>query len=359
MTRRHVRSGRHSFLTALLAVLGWIAGPAANGLLAAPIDIPTRFAGTEYLDVSQFGARYGLKPADAAPGSRLVLKSTWTEIALEADSRESSVNGLRVFLGDPVRQYRGRLLLSRHDAEKTFLPLLLPGSGQVKVPHLKFIVIDPGHGGRDPGKENHRLNVNEKTLTLDTARRLKRVLETMGYRVQLTRDDDRHLGPDKVTDLQNRTLLANGARADLFISLHFNAVEAGADKVTGVEVYTLTPQHQFSTADASRQDRSGAAAATPGNAHDHWNIALGYQVHRHMIQGLRAADRGLKRARWAVLRDAECPAILIEAGFLSNDAEARKIATPEYRQQIAETIADGVQAYGNILAGVRRKGAEH
>lgn len=359
MTGRHVRICRHNWLAVIVTVLGWVAGPAAGNLGAAPVDIPLRIAGVEYLDARQFGARYGLKPTASATGNKLTLQSAWTEIVLEADSREASINGLRVFLGDPVRLQRGRLWLSRHDGEKTFLPLLLPGSGQHDVPRLKLIVIDPGHGGRDPGKENHRLKVNEKTLTLDTARRLQRVLETMGYKVQLTRDDDRHLGPDKVSDLQNRALQANRAGADLFISLHYNAVEAGADKVTGVEIYTLTPQHQFSTADADRQDRSGAAAANPGNAHDHWNMALGYQVHRHLIKDLRAADRGLKRARWAVLRDVACPAILIEAGFLSNDAEARKIATPEYRQKIAVAIADGVQAYGNILAGVRRKGAGH
>lgn len=357
MTGRHVRICRPRVLTVILTVLGWVAALAAGSLSAAPVDIPLRIAGVEYLDAGRFGARYGLKPTTAAAGNQLTLKSAWTEIVLEADSRESSINGLRVFLGDPVRLHRGRLLLSRHDVEKSFMPLLLPGSGQDQVPELKRIVIDPGHGGRDPGKENHRLKVNEKTLTLDTARRLQRVLEAMGYKVQLTREDDRHLGPDKVSDLQNRALQANRDGADLFISLHYNAVEAGADKVTGVEIYTLTPQHQFSTADADRKDRSGAAAASPGNVLDHWNIMLGYQVHRHMIQDLRAADRGLKRARWAVLRDVACPAILIEAGFLSNDAEARRIATPEYRQKIAVAIADGVQAYGNILAGVRRNRA--
>lgn len=359
MIARPVRSRRHSILTVLLAVWWFASGAAPTMLRAAPVDIPVRLNGTEYVDALNFGARYGLKPAASTAGNTVTLRSVWTGIVLEADSRESALNGLRVFLGDPVRLHRGRLWLSRHDAEKTFLPLLLPGSGEKKVPGLGLIVIDPGHGGRDPGKENHRLKVNEKTLTLDTARRLQRVLETMGYRVRLTREDDRHLGPDKVSDLQDRALQANRAGADLFISLHFNAVEAGADKVTGVEIYTLTPQHQFSTADTDRRDRSGAAAASAGNVRDHWNIVLGFQVHRHMIKDLHAADRGLKRARWAVLRDVECPAILIEAGFLSNEAEARKIATPEYRQKIAVAIADGVQAYGNILAGARRNRAGH
>lgn len=354
-----MRSLRISLTSAALAVFCWWAGIGAGRLPAAPSGHTVQLGGIEHVDAANFGAGYGLKPTTDQKGTSLTLKSAWTEIVLEADNREAAINGLRVFLGDPVRLYRGRLWLSRHDADKTFTPLLLPGAGQAKVPGLKHIVIDPGHGGRDPGKENHRLKVNEKTLTLDTARRLQKALQTMGYKVELTREDDRHLGADKVSDLQNRAIMANRTGADLFISLHYNAVEAGADRVTGVEVYTLTPRHQFSTADSDRQDRNGAATENPGNANDHWNIALGYQVHRRMIADLPAADRGLKRARWAVLRDAECPAILIEAGFLSNDTEARKIASSAYRQKIAEAIADGVQAYGNILAGARRKRDAH
>lgn len=202
---------------------------------------------------------------------------------------------------------------------------------------------------------NQRLKINEKTMTLDTARRLQQVLETMGYRVILTRSDDRQIGPDKVSDLQRRAEIANQAHADLFISLHFNAVESGANRVTGVEVYTLTPQSQYSTADPEKDDDRGAATAYPGNAMDHWNTVLGYQVYRAMLDELHTDDRGLKRARFAVLRYTTCPAILIESGFLSNDQEARRIATPAYRQKIAEAIADGVQAYGNILAGARKQ----
>jgi N-acetylmuramoyl-L-alanine amidase len=347
------------WLAGLLLALSWLAATAAARSAPNRPDATVRLGGVEYVDAAGFGARFGLDPALTGSGRTLTLKSAWTKIVFDADSRECEVNGLRVFLGDAVRIHRGRIMLSRLDAEKLITPVLLPGSGENHVPELKLIVIDPGHGGSDPGKENRRLKINEKTMALDTARRLQKVLQADGYRVLLTRSDDRQLGPDKVSDLLRRDEIANKAGADLFISLHYNAVESGANRVTGVEVYTLTPQNQYSTSDPEHEDDRGAAEANTGNRNDHWNTVLGYQVHRNMIDELRASDRGLKRARWAVLRHVECPAILVESGFLSNDAEARRIATPAYRQKIAEAIADGVQAYGNILAGVRRQRAGH
>lgn len=323
-------------------------GPAAHGRTV-------KFSGIDYVDAAGFGARFGLKPTVSNAGRKLVLKSVWTTIELESDSRESAVNGLRVFLGNATRLYRGAIYISSIDAERLFTPVLLPGDEQKQVPALRTIVIDPGHGGRDPGKENKRLKINEKTMALDTALRLQRVLESMGYRVLLTRTEDTDLGPDKTSDLLKRNLIAQQAGADLFISLHYNAVGSNAQRVDGVEVYTLTPQLQYSTADPEHDDDKGAAEFNKGNAFDHWNMQLGYQVHRRLIEDLKASDRGLKRARWAVLRHAGCPAILIESGFLSNDAETRRIATPAYRQKIAEAIAEGVQAYGAVLAGVRKQ----
>ncbi|MCC6416412.1 MAG: N-acetylmuramoyl-L-alanine amidase [Opitutaceae bacterium] len=308
-----------------------------------------------HVSAIEFGARFGLQAKSVKAGRALILKSAWTTVELEADSRECGINGLRVFLGTAPRLYRGQLFIGRIDAETLLTPILRAGTGEKTVPAVRTIVIDPGHGGRDPGKENQRLRVNEKTMALDTAVRLKRLLENAGYRVVLTRTDDRHLGVDKSADLLQRNLIAKQVGADIFISLHYNAVGGDAQRVTGVEVYTLTPQHQFSTADPEREDDKGAAEFNPGNAFDHWNIQLGYQVHRRMIAELAASDRGLKRARWAVLRRAECPAILVEAGFLSNDAETRKINTAAYRQRIAEAIANGVQAYAAVLAGVQKQ----
>ncbi|WP_197456731.1 N-acetylmuramoyl-L-alanine amidase family protein [Cephaloticoccus primus] len=325
--------------------------------------------GIDYVRSEEFGAKFGLKAQRSPDGKKLTLQSPWTTIILERGSREIAHNTLRVFLGEAVREQRGHFLLSRIDAEKTLVPLLVPGHGlgagkgatapqRETVPKLKTIVIDPGHGGADPGKVNARLGVNEKTMTLDTAKRLQSLLEVRGYRVLLTRTADVALDKDKNTDLRARAHFANSAQADLFISLHYNAVggsEATLQRVRGAEVYTLTPQYQHSSSDHERQDSKAAAIALPGNAHDHWSMVIAHEVHRALVHNVGFVDRGLKRARFAVLREVDCPALLVEAGFLSHDEEARKIATPEYRQQIAEALATGIVLYDAALEAARRR----
>ncbi|HWA87828.1 MAG TPA: N-acetylmuramoyl-L-alanine amidase, partial [Opitutus sp.] len=241
------------------------------------------------------------------------------------------------------------------DAERLLEPILRPGLNQAKVPDLKTIVIDPGHGGSDPGKYNKRVGVEEKAMALDTSLRLAKLLQADGYKVVLTRSDDRQLADSKIDDLVKRAEIAHRAGADLFISIHYNSVESGADRVTGVEVFTLTPQHQYSTSDSTHEDDDGARTVVPGNRFDHWNTMVGYAVDRTMHERLGTADRGLKRARFKVLVLAPCPALLVESGYLSNDAEARKIATPAYRQQIAEAIESGIAGYASLLDTLRAK----
>ncbi len=323
--------------------------PASRRVAAAEADGTVRLGGVTYVDLADFCARFGLAEQPAGADKKIVYASKWSKLEFEVDSRDNTVNGLRVFFGDPVRSYRGRAWLSRVDAELLLTPILRPGLDQARVPALKTIVLDPGHGGNDSGKTNDRFKIAEKDVALDTARRLKKLLETQGYTVVLTRTEDRYV------DLAERPAVARREHADLFISLHYNSVASRADSVTGVEVFTMTPQFQYSTADSEHDDDDGAKAAMPGNANDAWNTLLGYNIFREMHDELKAPDRGLKRARWKVLVLAPCPAVLVESGYLSNDAEARKIATPAYRQQIAEAIAGGVRSYGAALDRLRAK----
>lgn len=317
-----------------------------------------RLGGVEYVDAVAFGTRFGLKSEWSNANRRLVLKSKWTTLELEADTRECAVNGLRVFLGEATRDYKNGIYLSQIDAERFIGPMLLPGLGQTTVPPLRIIMIDPGHGGVDPGMQNKRLKLDEKFLALDTAQRLKALLEAQGYKVFLTRTSDRHLSKNKKEDLRMRAEMAQRASADLFISIHFNSVASRADAVTGVETFTMTPRYQYSTGDTSDdRDEDEVKQANPGNRNDAWNSLLGYTFHRELLSGLTASDRGLKHARFAVLRLVNCPAVLVESGYLSHDAEAKKIATPAYRQKIADAIASGVRIYANALEGERRRRA--
>jgi N-acetylmuramoyl-L-alanine amidase len=121
--------------------------------------------------------------------------------------------------------------------------------------------------------------------------------------------------------------------------------------VSGSETYVLTPQYQLSSTDNNGD--SLTKTSFPGNKQDAANVVLGYHLHRALLAGLKTSDRGYKRGRLRVLCFPTCPAALVEAAYLSNDTEAARLGTAEFRQQIAEAIANGVQAYSTTLAGLR------
>jgi N-acetylmuramoyl-L-alanine amidase len=190
------------------------------------------------------------------------------------------------------------------------------------------------------------MHLDEKNLTLDVVQRLKKLLEGRGYHVLLTRSNDSKLAPAQRPDLEQRDEVANRARADLFLSIHFNSAPA---TVTGTETYAMTPQFQSSS--GGGKDAT-VDKAFPGNRQDFANVLLGYHLHRSILAGLHSTDRGFKRGRLLVLCFAECPAALVEAAYLSNNTEASRLATPAFRQQIAEALADGIDEYSAALAGL-------
>ena len=317
--------------------------PATPGALAA-----RKINGVDCVSVAEIAARLGLRTWPRPDHRGIIVVGRGTRAELEIDTRDVTINHLRVFLGNPVVSWHGELYVSRTDYETCLAPLMHPVAAVPVPPAPRVIAIDPGHGGRDFGKINERLNINEKTFTLDTAKRLKALLEAAGYRVVMTRDSDRFV------ELPERTAIANGAHADLFISIHFNAL--ATDRTTsGVEVYTFAPQNQRSTDSwmPGKKDDS-QPTAEPGNQYDAWNGLLAQSVHRTFVSELRASDRGKKLMHLAVLRSLRCPGTLVECGFLTSDIEARKIATPAYRQKIAEALRDGIREYAELVEQVQR-----
>ncbi|HEX3729236.1 MAG TPA: N-acetylmuramoyl-L-alanine amidase [Opitutaceae bacterium] len=277
---------------------------------------------------------------------------------------EMTADGLNVFLGDPVLSRSGELYVSRIDLEQRLVPLTHWGWGGEAPPPPRTIVIDPGHGGDDSGAKNPRLHLMEKTFTLDTALRLQRLLEAQGWKVVLTRTSDRKLDHDHDTDLRLRGETAVAARADLFLSIHFDAGPDGDTRSHGTEVYTFPPQHQSSTDDSLRHVDSSEPSskfpdAAPATREDHWSVMLAHAIHRALIERLRTEDRGEKLRHLGVLRPLDCPGILVEPAFLSNDAEARRIADSAFRQQIAGAIAAGIQDYARELDTLRPKAYEN
>lgn len=324
---------------------------------AKPLAV-TRIGGVEFVSTADIAARLSLKFAWLEPARRAVMYDKFVRLEIASDSREVAVDGLRVFLGNAVAARGGQLYLSRIDYERALLPLLRPEFVPGVPPPPKIIAIDPGHGGKDDGMENLRLGLKEKVLALDVALRLKKLLEAAGYKVVMTRTDDRTFSPEKKIDLPLRARLANRAGADLLVSIHFNSLYPDK-KTNGTEIYTYTPQRQRSTtswsfgeADDTRSD------AAPVNRYDAWSSLLAHAMHREVLGRLKTDDRGQKTKHLLVLQDLNCPAVLVESLFLSNDLEARLAATPAYRQQIADSIAAGVRSYVTVLENVRPKPAK-
>jgi len=204
-------------------------------------------------------------------------------------------------------------------------------------------VIDPGHGGLNAGTQSVFGNANEKEFTLDWGRRLARLLVTNGWRVFLTRTNDTDIS------LSNRVAIAEQSKAGLFISLHFNSSAPNQDQA-GLETYCLTPVGMPSTLKRGYED--DASLMFPNNAFDEENFLWAMRLHRALVGECGMADRGVRHARFlGVLRGQNRPAVLIEAGYLSNPAEARRIADAAYRQKLAEAVAE---ALGQPEAGSQR-----
>ncbi|MDQ8202018.1 N-acetylmuramoyl-L-alanine amidase [Pelagicoccus sp. SDUM812003] len=254
------------------------------------------------------------------------------ELVLKEKSRMAWIDGTKVFLDAPFSRRMGQWLLGASD-EAIVLPSALADEGG-EPREIKTIVIDPGHGGSEPGTRNATLGLLEKDLNLDVSLRLQAHLEEAGFKAVLTRYEDR------LVTLEERSEIANGVKADLFVSVHFNA--APNKQANGVETYLLTPQGQPSTGDGKAGDD---AVAYPGNEYDLESFELGLRVQINLLERLKREDRGVKKGRFVVLRGLKCPGILVECGFLSHKDEALLISTAGYRERVALSLADAIKSF--------------
>lgn len=320
----------------LLLLLTW----SAHSISAA--ETP-RAGGHDYVRLLDWAKANHLDLTWVKRDETLAANNSSTKLLFKMDSREAQLNGVQLLLLFPVTQRDGKILLSRLDVQTTLQPILSPPKPE-RGTRVRTICLDPGHGGKDPG---YQVGANqEKKYALLTAQELRAQLEHAGFKVFLTRSSD------SFVDLPERPALANRKGADLFISVHFNASPPSTSTKTiqGCEVYCLTPAGAEST---NSQGEGGPTGPCPGNRNNDKNMFLAYQMQKNLTRRLGAEDRGVKRARYAVLRDATMPAILIETGFMSHPVEGKHIFDPAYRRQIAHAIVEGVQEYKRQVEGVK------
>lgn len=331
LARQIARSMMHRFAVALVAVVFWASGRAAASAA------PARGREPDYVRVTEWAKWQGLQARWLKRDESFQLTNAAARLQFTVDSREARYNGLQLWLLYPLVSRGNEIFISQLDIDTTFRPLLAaPRNDPGKK--VRTICLDAGHGGRDPG--NQAGGRQEKDLTLRLASELRDQLQKAGFKVVFSRTSDRFI------ELSERADLARKRGADLFVSLHFNGTGGDRSAAQGSEVYAMTPAGAASTNARGEGAGSGAYAGNRNNAK---NLLLAYQIQKSLVRGLNSEDRGVRRARFEVLREATMPAVLIEAGFLSHPVEGKKIFTAEYRKQMARAIVEGIQSYKKVV----------
>ncbi len=193
--------------------------------------------------------------------------------------------------------------------------ILIPNPNPERNPNTRIpngrvlVVIDPGHGGRDPGAIGLG-GLQEKDVILPISRQVNQILQQNGVEVIMTRSEDYFIS------LEGRTRLANRAQADLFVSIHANAIGGRRPDVNGIETYYYSSGRR-----------------------------LAQTIHNSILQNVNVGDRGVRRARFFVLRNTSMPAVLVEVGFLTGNVDNISLANPNFRSQMAQAIANGILQY--------------
>lgn len=317
-------------------------------------------------------ARYTARAIDDPRRLYIDIENTWLgrELRDAQSTRASTSVGLVRAGQNTLRRARVVLELTGEDRGYRAFALQNPfrivtdvysRAPSVPVPRLagdfderpvRRVVIDPGHGGKDPGATRGR--VREKDVVLRISKELRKRLKGEGFEVTLTRDADRFL------PVAERPVRANRAEADLFISIHANA--SPNRKTQGVETYLLDTRYDRQTARVAARENGTTIARLSDLDLIKASLRLGYteryaarlaeDVQTALVGRLRknyrgTGDLGVKRGPFLVLFQADMPAILVEVGFLTHRAEVKRLKTREFARAVAEGIARGVVRYRN------------
>jgi N-acetylmuramoyl-L-alanine amidase len=311
-----------------LAVLLWLGAifPVAAQWDTRPIN------GRDYVAVEGMKSFYGFDSLRRS-GNEVVLENKKVKVKLRVGGQECLMNGVKFVFSYKVEDVGGKAWISRVDLAKLVDPVLRP-SYIDKAGNFRTVIIDAGHGGKDPGATNGL--GTEATYNLQVAAKLQKLLTARGYKVIMTRETNRYL------TLQERVDVANRVRDNaIFISIHHNS---GGNAARGIETFTLSP---IGVAHYGRGINASDFQERTGNSHDSANVALATAVHGCMSRrlGKNTFDRGIKRARFSVLTGVRHPSILVECGFMTHPYEARLIHTEAYRNAVTNGIAEAVERY--------------
>ena len=330
----YLASGR-ALATALLALV--LAVPVCRAQQGSWKEV--EYKGQPYVTLQSLKQFYRFDTYRADKG-HLFFTSPDLVVKMRHGTKDLYINNTKFVLSKYVAALGGDYLISKMDLTKLIDPVLRPRFIRQSAP-FHTVILDAGHGGRDPGSTGPY--GNEKTHALRLTNLVKEELERRNFRVKMTRTDDLDDAPRRELTLAQRVAYANKINGAIFVSLHFNN---GPRSARGIETYALPPQGAESFLDGPQP---GDDLRLRGNDQDGDNIALATAVHASIMHEVDAIDRGIRRARWGVLVGINKPAILLEGGYLTNRKEAAKIANLTYQKQLAMAIANGIVNYRNAL----------
>lgn len=318
-------------------------------LLAAPLCTPSAMAQkaaskpqqktirvitlnrVQYLYMEDVARFYGFRMT--IQGKTIVLSSKYSRLVFTNDGRIANINTADQYLAFSIRTYNGHVLFSLIDFQKVIDPILRPGTIPRHV--VRKIVIDPGHGGKDPGCQSGV--VKEKDINLQVAHRLADLLRKRGYTVYMTRQSD--IFPT----LDQRVNGANKIKPDLYISLHCNSTANAT--VNGIEVYCAT-----AAGSAPSDSKVISPKPCPANTYDLENAYLAYHIQKRLISAIKTGDRGARHKRFKVIADTSAPSILVEMGFLTNTADREGLSKSQRQMLTATAIANAIEEYKHAVA---------
>ncbi|MFW6292600.1 MAG: N-acetylmuramoyl-L-alanine amidase family protein [Spirochaetota bacterium] len=335
--------------TIVLALVAGVVGAAETPALDIADLLEQTGSILEWDEFTRTGVIWsGLDSIGFAPGERVAVADFSELIRIE-----------------PIVYDRGRLLVPRPTFD--LLAGRLGRSDAARVRPVKAIVIDAGHGGRDPGANrtvtegDERVTYREKDIVLDMAKRVKARLEATldGPEIHLSRSTDEYL------TLEQRTEFAHALREEpldnvLFVSLHVNASAAPWTDTRGVEIYYLpaTQRRQVLEEEIAASLEPEVSAILNDLKEEEYtveSVLMGKTVLSAIADQLpeTPVERGIRVADFFVVREARMPSILVETGFINNREELALLTTPAYRQRLAEAIAAGVADYVHDFERVR------
>ena len=284
----------------------------------------------------------------------------------------------KTFQLKPNASYGHRLVVDLYPVGATSKPRVAKSTSDIKQARDVVVAVDAGHGGEDPGASGSRFRTKEKKVTLEIARRVKRLIDAQpGMRAELTRTGDYYIG------LRKRMKLARKHRADLFVSIHADAFRD--KRVRGSSVYVLSKRGASSEAARWLAESENSADLVGGVSLDdkddvlasvlldlsqsatrHASLSAANDVYRELGRVGKTHGRRVQQASFLVLKSPDVPSLLVETGFISNPKEERNLRDPKYQERMAKAIMLGVKKFfqqapppGTLLAKNQAKTTRH